>query len=71
MSFHNPPRSTKQRTNEQLSGRRDGALAGKLASAALVGEAELLVVIGLLDNLIALRDDNLDVAGVGHVRVDL
>lgn len=44
----------------------DGALAG--------GEAELLAadnLIGLLDDLLTLGQDELDVAGVGHVRVDL
>ena len=69
--LHNPPRSTKQPTNEKLSGRSDGTLASKLVREALVGKTDLLVVGSLLDNLITLGDDDLDVARVGHVRVDL
>jgi hypothetical protein len=37
-------------------------------------QAELLTasnLLGLLDNLLTLGQDELDVAGVGHVRVDL
>lgn len=53
-----------------LSG--DGALLSELARALLVVEVDLLVlVLGLLDRLLTLGNDNLDVAGVGHVRVDL
>lgn len=42
----------------------DGALAGGEALTASN-------LVGLLDNLLTLGQDELDVAGVGHVRVDL
>lgn len=45
-------------------------LADALATLAAV-EADLLVGRGLGDGLIGLDEDHLDVARVGHVRVDL
>ena len=43
------------------------------ASTALAGGKMLLADngLGLLDDLISLSEDHLNVAGVGHVRVDL
>lgn len=43
----------------------------ELPGASLGGQAEGLLLRSLLDGLVGLRHDNLDVAGVGHVRVDL
>lgn len=54
-------------------GRSDGLGAGGTALAAVVVEALLAVDLlgGLLDDLLTLGKDHLDVAGVGHVGVDL
>ena len=45
-----------------------GAAGTTLAAGKVLGE---LLLGGLGDNLVALNKDHLDVAGVGHVRVDL
>jgi hypothetical protein len=45
-----------------------GAAGTTLAAGKVLGE---LLLGGLLHNLVALDEDHLDVAGVGHVRVDL
>jgi len=50
----------------------DGPLLGQLSSALSAVEMDLLLLIGsLLDSLLTLGHDNLDVAWVGHVWVDL
>lgn len=60
-----------KRRNSHLSG-SDG-LADTLATLPRVQPRDLTVsdVGTLLDDLLALGEDELDVAGVGHVRVDL
>ena len=45
-----------------------GAAGTALAAGKVLGE---LLLGGLGDNLVALNKDHLDVAGVGHVGVDL
>ena len=61
-----------QTTPSHLSRGGDGPLGSELARALLVVEVDLLLlVIRLLDRLLTLGNDNLDVAGVGHVGVDL
>lgn len=60
-----------QKINSVTTSLRGDSLAN--ADTTLSG-AEVLITnnsLGLLDNLITLDQDHLDVAGVGHVRVDL
>lgn len=50
----------------------DGPLLGKQASTLLVVQVDLLLLVTLLlDRLVVLGNNNLDVARVGHVGVDL
>lgn len=57
-----------------LLGAGNGGLLGAAGTTLAAGKVLLLagnLLRGLLDNLGALSEDQLDVAGVGHVRVDL
>jgi hypothetical protein len=57
-----------------LLGAGNGGLLGAAGTTLAAGKVLLLagnLLRGLLDNLGALGEDQLDVAGVGHVRVDL
>ena len=57
-----------------LLGAGNGGLLGAAGTTLAAGKVLLLagnLLRGLLDNLGALSEDHLNVAGVGHVRVDL
>lgn len=71
------PAGSSDRASEKWTcrGRRLGGGQGLAGADAALPGGEMLVTandgLGLLDDLLALGEDELDVAGVGHVGVDL